>query len=248
MRHILSVLVTLMLAAASSVQAGNWPQWRGPFFNGSTDEKNLPSTWSQTDNVAWTADLAGVAASTPIVWEQYVFLTGVDAARNTLQALCFARADGKLLWKQDVAKGIRQDNRSNFASSSPVTDGKNVTFFYGNGDLVCFSMDGHRRWARNLQKDFGPFAFNWTFSSSPLLYGGKLYLQVLQRDVPVRGRGRANGDNPSYLLAVDPDTGKTLWRVLRPVRPWRNRGKPSPRRFRPATTAATRCSLLAATS
>lgn len=206
----------LALTITSSARAGNWPQWRGPSFNGSSDEKNLPDQWSTTENIVWTADLAGVAAATPIVWEKRVFLSGVDAANDTLQALCFDRADGKPLWKHEVAKGIRRDDRSNYASASPVTDGKLVMFFYGNGDLVCSDLDGKRLWQRNIQTDYGTFAFLWTFSSSPLLYDGKLYLQVLQRNVPVSGRGQKEGPNDPYVLALDPQTGKTLWRVVRP--------------------------------
>jgi len=209
-------LLTLALTAASSVHADHWPQWRGPHFNGSSDERDLPSQWSQTENIAWSVDLPGVAASTPIVWENRVFLSGADSANDVLQAMCVDRTSGKLLWKHDVARGIRKDNRSNYASSSPVTDGKIAVFFYGNGDLVCFHVDGGRRWARNIQKDYGSFAFLWTFSSSPLLYDGRLYLQVLQRDVAVNGRGAEDRENESYLLALDPETGKTLWRSLRP--------------------------------
>ncbi|MHC4407335.1 MAG: outer membrane protein assembly factor BamB family protein [Planctomycetota bacterium] len=206
----------LLLLAASSARADNWPQWRGPHFNGSTDEKNLPSSWSQTENVAWSVELPGAAASTPIVWEDRVFLSGVDVAQDTLQAMCFDRAGGKRLWQHDVAKGIRRDYRSTFAAPSPVTDGNIVVFFYSNGDLICFDLDGKRRWARNIQDDYGTFAFLWTFSSSPTLFGGKLYVQVLQRDVSVRGRGFSDRENESYLLALDPKTGKTLWRQIRP--------------------------------
>lgn len=208
-------MLAFLLVTACSAQAGNWAQWRGPHFNGSTEEKNLPSEWSRTENVAWAADLPGVAAATPIVWGGRVFIAGVDAGKDTLQAMCFDRADGKLVWRHDVAEGTRKDERSNFASSSPVTDGKIVVFFYGNGDLICFDFQGRRRWARNIQEDYGPFAFGWTFSSSPLLFGGKLYLQVLQRDVPVAGRGLVDRKNESYLLAIDPETGKTLWQSLR---------------------------------
>jgi outer membrane protein assembly factor BamB len=157
-----------------------------------------------------------VAASTPIVWEDRVFLSGADAAQDTLQAMCVDRKSRKVLWQHDVAKGIRKDYRSNFASSSPVTDGRVAIFFYGNGDLVCYGLDGQRRWARNTQEDYGPFAFLWTFSSTPLLWDGKLYVQVLQRDEPVEGRGLADRVNESYLLALDPETGKTLWRQVRP--------------------------------
>ena len=89
MKHLL-MLTTLL--ATCSVRAENWPQWRGPFFNGSTDETGLPENWSRTDNIAWSADLPGAAASTPIVWEDRVFLSGVDAARDQLQAMCLDRA------------------------------------------------------------------------------------------------------------------------------------------------------------
>ena len=210
------VFLTFVLAGASAAGAGDWPHWRGPHFNGSTDERNLPSVWSQTEGIAWSVELAGCSAATPIIWKDRVFLSGVDAGRDMLLAMCFDRLSGKLLWQHDIAKDISRDRRSTYAASSPVTDGKIAVFFYGNGELVCFDMNGSRQWRRNLQDEYGPFAFLWTFASSPTLFGGKLYVQVLQRDVPVHGRGLADRENESYLLAIDPGTGKTLWRQIRP--------------------------------
>lgn len=205
-----------IIVAGPVAWAGNWPHWRGPYFNGSTDEKNLPSDWSQTEGIAWSVDLPGSSAATPIIFEDRVFLSGVDSDKDVLLAMCFDRADGKLLWRHEIAKGISHDNRSTFAASSPVTDGKIVVFFYANGDLVCFDIKGNRLWARNLHEDYGQFAFNWTFASSPTLFNGKLYIQVLQRDVPVRGRGLTDRKNESYILAIEPSTGETLWRQIRP--------------------------------
>lgn len=210
------LLVSWLLALASSTQAGDWPQWRGPFFNGSTDETGLPEQWSRTEGVAWSTALPGVAASTPVTWQDHVLLSGTDSAKDMLQAMCVNRKTGKVLWQHDVAKGISKDYRSNFASASPVTDGRVAIFFFGSGELVAYSLDGKPRWARNIEDDYGPFAFQWTFSSSPLLFNGKLYVQVLQRDEPVNGRGLAGRFNESYLLALDPQTGKTLWRHVRP--------------------------------
>lgn len=206
----------LVLATVSMVRAEDWPQWRGPHFNGSSDEKNLPSDWSQTENIAWTADLPGSAAATPIVWANHLFLSGVDTAKDVTQAMAFDRTSGKLLWSHDTSKGIRKEHRSNFASASPVTDGKVVIFFYGNGDLVAFDFDSHRLWSRNLQKDYGPFSFfYWTMGCSPLLYDGKLYVSVLQHNPPEEDQGSQKTKSISYLLAVNPQTGKTLWRHFR---------------------------------
>jgi outer membrane protein assembly factor BamB len=203
-------------AMVSSGPAEDWPQWRGPHFNGSSDEKNLPSEWSQSENIAWTADLPGSAAATPIVWANHLFLSGVDTAKDVTQAAAFDRSSGKLLWSHDISKGIRKDQRSTFASASPVTDGKIVVFFYSNGDLVAFDFGGRRLWSRNLQKDYGPFSFfYWTMGCSPLLYDGTLYVSVLQHNPPEEDQGSQRHKSISYLLAVDPQTGKTLWRHFR---------------------------------
>jgi len=202
--------------AASLAQGNDWPNWRGPYFNGSTDEKDLPSNWSRTEGIAWSIDLPGCSAATPIISGDKVFISGVDAARNMLLAMCLDRTNGKLLWQHDISEEISRDSRSTYAASSPVTDGKIVVFFYASGHLVCFDVEGKALWKRNIQDDYGTFAFLWTFGSSPVLLDGRLYVQVLQRDVPVSGRGRTDGPNDSYLLAMEPQTGKTLWRQIRP--------------------------------
>ena len=211
-----SKLLVFVLLGASVVCAGQWPQWRGPNFNGSTDETDLPTDWSQTENIAWSVDLPGSSAATPIIWGNRVFVSSVDASRKVLMAMCFDRSNGKLLWQHDIAKGLSRDRRSTFAASSPVTDGKIVVFFYARGELACFNVDGSPRWERNLHDDYGEFAFLWTPASSPTLFDDKLYVQVLQRDVPVGGRGMKDRKNESYILALNPGTGKTLWRHIRP--------------------------------
>jgi outer membrane protein assembly factor BamB len=210
------MLMIMGLVAAAMAQAENWPQWRGPAFNGSSGERNLPAEWSKTEKVAWTVALPGPSAATPIIWGEHVFISSTDTAGQSLVALCLDRKTGKILWRQQVAEGLRRDRQSTFSASSPVTDGQRVIFFYSNGEMAAFDLAGQKLWSRNIETDFGQFAFLWTFSTSPVLFEDKLYMQVLQRDVPVNGRGRRNGPNESYLLALDPATGKTLWRQVRP--------------------------------
>jgi len=218
-KSLFSLLLTfagLITFTSHSARAENWPQWRGPAFNGSTTEKALPTNFSKTENVIWATDMPGPSAATPIIWNDRVFVSSVDQQAGTLQSLCLDRASGKILWHNEAGVGVKVDDKSNFASPSPVTDGTLVWFFYGNGQLVAFDFAGKQVWTRNIQKDYGQFAFQWTFSSSPTFYQGRLYLQVLQRNVPVHGRGRTDGPIDSFLLALDPQTGKELWKTSRP--------------------------------
>lgn len=209
-----SLLLCALVAAAAP--ATDWAQFRGPFFNGTTDVKDLPSSWGPGENILWTAALPGPSAATPAVLKDRVFVSAADRKTDTLLALCIDAERGEILWQHEIAKGISRTDRSNYASPSPATDGELVVFFYGNGEMWAFDMKGKKLWARNIQKDYGTFAFLWTFATSPLLFEGTLYLQVLQRDVPVSGRGFSDRVNESYLLAMDPKTGATRWRSVRP--------------------------------
>jgi outer membrane protein assembly factor BamB len=210
------LLLCVLGILSRSGNAENWPHWRGPSFNGITTEKNLPETFSKTNGVKWVADLPGPSAATPAVWGERVFVSSTDEPSKTLRAICLDRKTGKVLWNHEAGVGFSIDRNSNLASPSPLTDGKLVWFYYGTGDLVAFDFDGKKVWSRNIQKDYGQFAFNWTYGASPTLWEGKLFIQVLQRNVPVRGRGTTGGSNDSYLLALDPKTGKELWKHVRP--------------------------------
>ena len=195
-------------------EAAEWGQWRGPEFNGSTVEKGLPQKWSRTDGVKWSIALPGPSAASPVVWDKTVFLSVARKTSKDMWAMAVDRESGKVKWERKTGEGYSRDDKSNYASPSPVTDGKQAFFFYGNGELVAFDMDGKEQWRRNIQTDYGDFAFQWTFSSSPLLTNGKLILQVLQRNHPVHGKGKEGGE--SFLLCLDPANGKTIWKAIRP--------------------------------
>jgi len=197
--------------------AENWPQWRGPFFNGSTVETNLPSQWSKTENVAWVTPLPGYSGATPVIWEGSVFVSSPDPEKSLL-LLCLDENTGKVRWQKAVAKGDREKGRNNMASPSPVTDGKTVFIMFGTGELAAFDFAGNQLWARNLAKEYGRLSINWLYGSSPMLYKQKLYVEVLQRSpVPSDYRDAVDEkpERESFLLCLDPASGKNLWRHVR---------------------------------
>lgn len=213
--NLTAVLGAAWMAAALDASAGDWPQWRGPNFNGSTDEKGLPSKWTK-ESAKWTAAMPGPGAATPVVLGDRVYVSTTDSKNRSLHAMCLDRASGRVIWDNTVGDGLGRDNRSTFASPSPIASAERAYFFFGNGSLVAFDTAGKEVWSRSITKDYGDFAFQWTFGATPLLHGGKLYVQVLQRDVPVNGRGRREGPIESFILALDPATGKSIWKHVRP--------------------------------
>ncbi|MCY3024014.1 MAG: PQQ-binding-like beta-propeller repeat protein [Planctomycetota bacterium] len=215
------VVFTAVVVWGGSARAENWAQWRGPAFNGSSAETGLPASFSKTENMAWVCPLPGRAGATPIVWDDSIFISSADSKSKDLLALCINRKDGKVRWQRVIAPAA--DRRplngpnNNMCAPSPVTDGKTAWFLYGTGDLAAFDFEGNQIWARNLQKDLGSFAIMWGYGSSPLLYKDKLYIQLLQCNTQVYATGPdRNKPRDSFLLAVDPKTGKDLWKSVRP--------------------------------
>ena len=216
LRWVVLSVAAVVFATPLSALAADWPQWRGPALNGSSEAKDLPDKLDPKQNLAWKATLPGPGAGTPIIFGDRIFLSALDTQSKKLLALCLDRKDGKVLWRKEVGLGYAANQRNNMASPSPLTDGKTVWFYYGTGDLAAFDVEGKELWARNLEKDYGKFNVQWIYGSSPLLWEGKLFVQVLHRDVPPHGPRQAEGQrSESYLLALEPQTGREIWRVVR---------------------------------
>jgi outer membrane protein assembly factor BamB len=198
---LLGVLLWHFDADLLFARAENWPRWRGPRNNGTSTETNLPVRWSRTENVKWRVELPGPAPSTPAVWNDRIFVTSAEGA--DLVFLCL-NTSGKLLWKKKLDSGnyeIRGDE-SNAASPSPTTDGLHVWVKLGTGVLACFDFEGKEIWKFNLQQRYKPFSMYHGMSSSPLLDGDRLYLQLLHA-------------NEQLVLALDKLTGREIWKYAR---------------------------------
>ena len=192
-----------------TLSAENWPQWRGPAMNGISSEKGLPIKWSTEENIAWKVPMPGRSGSTPIIWNETIFLNiGTQDGAGDLELWALNRNDGKIMWKGPIAGGNHIERKQNMSSPSPVTDGRTVWVMTGVGVLKAFDFKGKELWARDIQKDYGKFGLNWGYASSPLLHEGDLFVQVLHG---------MKTDDPSYLLRINGKTGKTLWRQERPT-------------------------------
>ncbi|MHC4229644.1 MAG: PQQ-binding-like beta-propeller repeat protein, partial [Planctomycetota bacterium] len=195
------------------VRASDWPHWRGPYLNGSSDEKNLPATWGESENVAWRASLPGHGSATPVVANGRVFVSSTDRESDDLFALCFDISNGKQLWRRKLGASSRQVPRNNMGTPSPVTDGKRVYFTFGSGELAGLYYNGKPLWSRNLDSEYGNISMKYGYSSSPLLYGDKLYILMQRRDRSYRAPDSSNLD--AFILAVDANTGKNVWKQPR---------------------------------
>jgi outer membrane protein assembly factor BamB len=206
----LSAAALLVTLAIVSLSAENWPAWRGPAMNGVSSETGLPVKWSTTENITWKLAMPGRSGSTPIIWNDTIFLNiGTQDGAGDLELWALDRANGNVKWKGPIAGGNHLERKQNMSSPSPVTDGQTVWVMTGVGVLKAFDFKGKELWARDIQKDYGAFGLNWGYASSPLLHAGDLFIQVLHG---------MKTDDPSYLLRVDGKSGKTEWRVERPTK------------------------------
>jgi outer membrane protein assembly factor BamB len=192
-----------LMFSVPAARADNWPQWRGPTLDGISTEKNLPTEWSSTKNIAWKLALPGRGGSTPIVWGDRIFLTGEDGKGVVL--LCVS-TEGKELWHRSLSTGIRSFMRGegDLASPSASTDGKHVYTYTGTGDFACFDFDGNPVWHFNAQERYGTFQIQHGMHTTPLLHGDRLYVQLLH-------------SGAHLVIALDKATGKEVWKVQRPT-------------------------------
>ena len=208
---------------ASAVRAENWPCWRGPRGDGSSLEKHVPTHWNgpEGENVSWKVAIPGVGHSSPIVWDDRIFLTSCIEQREQRILICLDRRTGKRLWQRTVVRApLEKMNALNSrASGTPATDGRLVytaflevdgqTESSGNTShprpvtpgwifVAAYDFDGNLVW----QKRPGRFSSVHGFCSCPVLYEDLVIVN-----------GDHDGD--SYIVALKKSTGEIVWKVPR---------------------------------
>ena len=206
----LSCFAILLIAVmvSNSLVASDWPQFRGPNSQGSTDATNLPLKWSDTENVVWKTELPGFGASSPIALADRLYVTcysgyAVEPEKSgkledlTLHVVCLSR-DGKIVWdqklkpKQPESEKVRDHG---YAAQTPATDGESLFFFFGKSGVFKFDLDGKQIW----QADVGEKTHGWGSGTSPVLF----------RNLVIVNASVESGS----LVAIDKDTGKEVWRA-----------------------------------
>ncbi|MEY4095249.1 MAG: hypothetical protein RLZZ53_2448 [Acidobacteriota bacterium] len=220
---VLLVLSTIALNGAVN-DARNWAQWRGPEMSGVSRTAKPPVEWSETRNIKWKVQIPGRGSSSPVVWNDRIFLlTAVPVGisgdaqhqpRGALpqrgvhqyKVLALDRKTGKTVWEhtarqEEPHEAAHQDNGS-WASSSAITDGEHVFAYFESRGLYAYDMNGKPIW----NADFGDKQMRNQFGegSTPVLFGNTL---VVVWD---------HLNQPSYVIALDKRTGKELWRVDHP--------------------------------
>ena len=204
---------SLLALACGTLDASDWPRFRGPNGSGVAETKALPADLGPAKNVVWKTALPP-GYSSPVLSGDRIFLTAYED--DKLLTLALDRATGKVLWRREAPRSRLEplDRRNGPASPSAVADGKTVTVFFGDYGLVSYDFDGAERWRVPL----GPFNNAYGMGSSPILVDDEVVLVCDQ-------------GTDSFIAAFELASGKPRWKTQRPDA---LSGHSTPAVFRPA--------------
>ncbi|MHC4521548.1 MAG: outer membrane protein assembly factor BamB family protein [Planctomycetota bacterium] len=230
--QMLGLFIALGLLMPNSHAEQNWPSFRGPSACGVAEGYKVPLKWDaeQARNILWKTPIPGLAHSSPVVWEDRVFVTTAiqDEGESSLKVGMYGdvksvrgegplgwhlygidKNSGNILWDRQAYAGkpkIKRHPKSSHANATPCTDGKRVVAFFGSEGLYCYDMAGNLLWQKDLGiLDWGFFrspAAQWGGGCSPIIHEGKIILQCdVQKD--------------SFIAAFDLKNGELLWKTPR---------------------------------
>jgi outer membrane protein assembly factor BamB len=225
----------------------NWPFFRGQDSRGIAGGSGYPTEWDAADgkNIEWKTEIPKRGKSSPVIWDDKLFLTG--AQDRICELYCIDKKSGKILWTgsaSDIpgepAAIPKTDPDAGLAVSTVATNGKIVCAVFANGNLVCFDLNGNKKWAKNI----GVPESSYGYASSLLIYRDILLVQFDSNvKISLIGFDLENGDqrfetlrnghsvwsspvlgyfsgkpeliingNP-YVSGFDPVTGARLWEI-----------------------------------
>jgi len=207
----LSALALLFFAVPTLAQEPEqWSMHRGPNGQGISTAAGLPTQWSDTENIAWKTPIPGEGWSSPVIWNDHIFLTSATDGGRECRVIAVDRKTGTILWNKIVfTQELKQrHDRNSRATPTPVTDGQRVYAVFASGHFAALDFEGNIVWT-NTELNFSS---QHGFGASPMIYGDLLITAVN----PSSGNAgfQALWDQ-SFLWALDTSTGKERWRGTR---------------------------------
>jgi outer membrane protein assembly factor BamB len=218
--------------ARPAASKGSWPSFRGPAASGVADDQNLPDKWDVKtgQNVIWRTPIPGLAHSSPVVWGDRVFVTSAvssdpkasfrpglygdgdasaDRTRHRWMLYALDKRTGQILWERAAHMGEPVEKRhikATYANATPATDGRLVVAWFGSQGVHAYDVGGRFLWKVDLGRlNLGAYdipTYEWGHASSPVIWNNLVILQCDTQD-------------DSFLLALDAETGKTVWKTER---------------------------------
>lgn len=227
-RTMLALAGCALLALVRVSASDQWPQFRGTDAGRVADDPALPDSWSETENIVWKTDIPGSGWSSPVVWNDHIFITAAlstgpetppvkglysgnpdhattkPAAAHRLTVYDVDFNTGNIRWQRELRSTLPpmlRHIKNSYASETPVTDGERVYVNFGSfGVIAALDLNGRPVWTREYDAFNGPQ--NYASAASPVLFKDRLYVV---------------NDNAtqSFLAAFDRRTGAQIWRVAR---------------------------------
>lgn len=184
-----------------------WPSFLGQGAS-RIDFETIPLNWSPTENIAWQAKLPGKGQSSPIIWNDRVFVTAIEGSmKDQCHLVALSLVDGRELWRDtsEASQTVRSNYFQSRSAPTPAVDANRVYAFFETGNVIATDHLGNRIWSRSLTEDYGAFESTIGLASSPALVNDVLVILI-------------DHEGPSYLLGLDAKSGQTRWKTDRSSR------------------------------
>jgi outer membrane protein assembly factor BamB len=195
----LALFVVCLSLPTASAEELNWPQFRGPHGDGKTSNTGLPLTWSETENVRWKTPIHGKGHSSPVIWDNQIWMTTATEDGKERWAVCCDLATGKIVHDiklLDDPKPQFSHEMNSHATGTPVVEAGRVYLHFGSTGTWCVdTASGQVLWKRlDLHCDHHRGA-----ASSPIVFENLLILPF-------------DGFDVQYVVALNKATGDTVWK------------------------------------